>query len=74
MEEGFEEGMNATLTSKQQERLSEILGNVAVAWFTTGLISQLLIPPLNLYDLSNRFLVPVCLSLFFGILSLKLAR
>lgn len=72
--EKIKQKMKAKFSGKQQERLSEILGNISVAWFTAGVISPLFLTPLTVADLINRFIIPIAVSFIFVILSLKVNK
>ena len=59
------------LSKGQKERLSEIFGNVAVAWFSVGVITPLFIP-LGTVDLTLALVVSFTMTISFTTLSLTL--
>lgn len=62
------------LSVGQLERASEILGNISVAWFSTGIISPLLTKPKNLLDVISTFVVSLLMALVFSVISLVIAK
>lgn len=58
------------LSKDQRRRISEILGNISVAWFTTGVIVPLFIQRTNLLEIILPAVGGVVAALFFVILSL----
>lgn len=55
------------LTTGQLNRMSEIFGNMAVAWLSAGVISPLFIPPQTVFALIFTLGVSLILAfVFFG--------
>lgn len=59
------------LSLPQLNRISEIFGNIAVVWFSAGVISPIFSPPQGMFDFAYRFLVSFIMSLVFIYLSLR---
>lgn len=57
-------------SSSQRDRISEIFGNISVAWFTAGVISPLFIHPANLFEFFIAFGISLFMFVVFLILSL----
>ncbi len=62
------------LTVKQKDRVSEILGNIAVAWFTAGVITPLMVRSTNPIDVAINLLVSLSMFGAFFYFSVKLAE
>ncbi len=60
------------LSNKQRERLSEILGNIAVAWFTAGIVSPFFIHPESLVDFLQSLGISLVMTVGFLVGSLWL--
>ena len=61
------------LSDEQLNRASEILGNIAVAWFSAGVISPLFVRTQNI-DLYFAFAISIILSILFFVISLDLIK
>ena len=61
------------LSDEQLNRASEILGNIAVAWFSAGVISPLFVQAQNI-DLYIAFVISIILSILFFVISLDLIK
>lgn len=59
------------LSLPQLDRVSEIFGNIAVVWFSAGIISPIFSPVQSTFDFAYRFLVSLVMSLVFIYLSLR---
>ena len=59
---------------RQLNRASEIIGNISVAWFSSGVISTLITRSFNFIEFVYIFLVSLFMSMFFFILSLEIIR
>lgn len=66
--------MKIKFSDKQEGRLSEILGNISVAWFTAGVISPIFITAITPQELLNKVIIPIAISFIFVILSLKVDK
>lgn len=62
------------LTAGQLERISEISGNIAVAWFTAGVISPLIVHPQNLLASLITSAISLALAGIFFFISLDFAE
>lgn len=62
------------LSRGQLERASEILGNLAVAWFSAGIISPLFIYPKDILVFILNFGVSLIMATFFAIWSMRLVK
>ncbi len=62
------------LSQPQLDRISEIFGNIAVVWFSAGIISPVFSPPQVMFDFAYRFLVSLGMSGFFFVWSVRLMR
>jgi hypothetical protein len=62
------------LTKPQYNRLSEIFDNIAVAWFSAGVISPLFIHSENLFAFIGTFGLSLVLAVAFLLFSLLLVR
>lgn len=60
------------LSNKQRDRLSEILGNIAVAWFTAGVVSPLFIHPNSVIDFLQSLGISLIMTIAFLVGSLWL--
>lgn len=58
----------------QFERTSEISGNIAVAWFSAGVISPVIVRPQNISEFLLSFGVSLFMAGWFLKLSLDLAK
>lgn len=58
------------LSQPQLDRISEIFGNITVAWFSIGFIAPLFIKPVILFDLVISIVLSLLMSLLFLYLSL----
>lgn len=63
-------GLKIRLSRIQLNRVSEVLGNASVAWFSAGIISPIFIRPQTIFDFLATFVVSLGMSGFFLILSL----
>lgn len=67
--------MNRLRLSKGQlARISEILGNISVAWFSAGTISPLFTPPQTVFDFLIRLIVSLIMASVFLFLSLTIIK
>lgn len=57
---------------RQLNRISEIFGNVSVAWFSVGVISSVVDPPSDLVDFLVRLGISLTMAVLFFYSSLKL--
>jgi len=62
------------LSIGQLNRASEILGNIAVAWFSAGAISPLLAAPRNLWNFVFTFGTSILMAVLFTVFSLTLVK
>lgn len=62
------------ITLSQLNRVSEITGNIAVAWFAAGTIAPIFTKPPLLKDLIINVLLSVALSGLFVYISLELIK
>lgn len=60
------------LNNSQLSRLSEILENIAVAWFSAGVISPLFLKPSNLGEFLIFLLSGLGMAAVFGVTSINL--
>jgi hypothetical protein len=58
------------LNTEQLRRASEILGNMAVAWFTVGVITPMLVGPENAVVFVRPFMLSLLMTGLFSTLSL----
>lgn len=58
----------------QRKVASEILGNIAVAWFTAGVISPFFTKPQELFDFLFAFVVSLVMVGLFSKIALDLVR
>lgn len=66
--------MMTELSIGQLDRSSEILGNLAVAWFSAGIASPLFNQSKNLAEIILFIALGITMSLFFFWASLSLAK
>ena len=62
------------LSGAQFERLSEILGNICVAWFTFGVIAPIIIHPASIFEFIQGFMVSLFMSGSFLAVSLLIIK
>lgn len=62
------------LSTIQRERISEVFGNISVAWFSAGVISPIFFPPQTIFDFLYTFVVSLLLSVVFLVLSLLIIK
>lgn len=62
------------LTKAQLIRISEVLGNISVAWFSAGVITPIFIHPQSVFDFIYTLVVSLILSGASLILSLVIIR
>lgn len=62
------------LSQKQVDRASEIVGNIAVAWFSAGAISPIFVRPKSVFEFLISFGVSLVMTGFFFTISLYLIR
>ena len=62
------------LSIGQLKQASEILGNLAVAWFSAGIISPLLVRPKTLSELVSVVVLGLGMSVLFTLVSLSLVK
>lgn len=62
------------LNTEQLKRVSEILGNIAVAWFTMGVISPLFAKPKGPVEVISPLVAGFSMVLFSANLSLRVIR
>jgi hypothetical protein len=60
------------LNRDQRKQIAEILGNISVAWFTAGIISQLFFEWKNVFKNLSIFLFSFIMFIAFFIASLKI--
>lgn len=59
---------------EQTSRASEIFGNLAVAWFSAGVISPLFVRPKTIFEFMVTFSLSLVMTVLFFIWSLYLMR
>ena len=62
------------LSVRQLKRTSEILGNIAVAWFAAGVISPAFTRPEDIADLLVKLIVSLFMTGFFSAISLSAVK
>lgn len=62
------------LTKEQSNRLSEVSGNITVAWFSAGVISPLFVRPRTAIDFLVGFVLSLLMAGAFLAGSLSLAK
>lgn len=62
------------LSLGQLKVLAEITGNIAVAWFTAGVISPLLVKPETIEKFVILLLVSLVMTIWFTFVSLYLVK
>ena len=62
------------LNFEQLKRTSEILGNMAVAWFTVGVVSPLFAGPKEPVEIVSPLVVGFSMTVFFANLSLRVIK
>lgn len=62
------------LSIGQLKAVSEISGNIAVAWFTAGVISPMFVRPKNPVDFLSNLMLGLTMTVLFTLLSLDLVR
>ncbi len=62
----------AVLSPKQRQLLAEILGNIAVAWFTVGVISPLFLANVNPDRIAISVSAGILLTVAFILASLSI--
>lgn len=60
------------LSFVQQNRASEIIGNISVAWFSAGVIAPLFTRNLNSIEYTTFFIVSLAMSGSFFVISLNI--
>jgi hypothetical protein len=65
--------MKKKFTKSQRNRLSEILGNVSVAYLTVGFVGPLINKPQNLVDFLFTFVISLIMAMIVLMGSLFLA-
>jgi len=58
----------------QLKRTSEVLGNIAVAWFSAGVISPLFARPKNIIQFIFTFGISLVMAGIFFVLALELVK
>ncbi|KKP48258.1 MAG: hypothetical protein UR39_C0001G0053 [Candidatus Woesebacteria bacterium GW2011_GWA1_33_30] len=61
------------LTADQYKTVSEILGNISVAWFTAGIVSPFFFENTDLTNLVLYLILGISMFIFFGIYSIYYA-
>lgn len=62
------------LSVGQRKVAAEIIGNIAVAWFTAGIISPFFIKPKILFEFFRSLVIVLIMSIFFAYGSLSLVK
>jgi len=62
------------MNTEQLKRISEILGNIAAAWFTIGVISPLFTKPKGPIEIISPLVAGFSMALFSANLSLRVIR
>lgn len=62
------------LSTRQKNRVSEIFGNISVAWFSAGAISPVINHPKNIAVFLIQFVVSLIWSMIFFKFSLDFAK
>ncbi len=63
-----------SFSPSQLERSSEIIGNISVAWFASGVIAPLIVPPETFSNFLFSFGVSLVMSIMFFIWSISVAK
>jgi hypothetical protein len=62
------------LSVGQLTRISEITGNIAVVWFSAGIIAPLFTQPKNLFYFIYTLFISLVMAIMFFLLSLNLMK
>jgi len=62
------------LSIGQSKAASEILGNIAVAWFTVGVISPIFIRPRSFFDFISNLMLGLIMTIFFSATCLNFVK